>query len=66
MVSIGIELLVDSLFSSCVWKMSSHCFLVSMVFDKILTVVENSLYVMNHSASFKILCLDSLPIICLV
>ena len=63
MVLIGVEFLVDSLFSFSVWKMSPHLFLVSMVFDKILTVIENSLYVINHSASFKILSLDSLTMI---
>lgn len=66
MVLIGIGFLVDGLFSFSVWKMSSHCFLVSMVFDKMLPVVENSLYVMTHSASFKILSVDSFTLICLV
>ena len=66
MVLIGIGFLVDGLFSFSVWKMSSHCFLVSMVFDKMVPVVENSLHVMSHSASFKILSLDSLTMICLV
>lgn len=66
MVLIGIGFLVDGLFSFSVWKMSSHCFLVSMVFDKMLPVVENSLYVMTHSACFKILSVDSFTLICLV
>ena len=63
MVLTGVEFLVDSLFSFSVWKMSPHLFPVSMVFDKIFTVIENSLYVMNHSASLKILSLDSLTMI---
>ena len=55
-----------TIFAFSVLNMSSHCFLVSMVFDKMVPVVENSLHVMSHSASFKILSLDSLTMICLV